>query len=186
MTETKLTERTVLEIADHEGVVLEAYLDSKGVWTWGIGVTDASGHMVGRYKDKPATLERVVEVYEWLLRKKYLPDVLDTFAGHELAEHQIAAALSFHYNTGAIASAHWVKLWKRGKVAEARRAFMNWISPREIIGRRKCERDLFFDGRWSSDGEVLVFDVKKPGYTPVRPKPMDMRLAIRTAMERAA
>lgn len=186
MTETKLTERTVLEIADHEGAVLEAYLDSVGVWTWGIGVTDASGHKVGRYVDNPATLERVLEVFEWLLRTKYLPDVMKAFAGHEMAEHQIAAALSFHYNTGSIGSAHWVQLWKRGEVAEARRAIMNWSRPREIIGRRKCERDLFFGGRWSSDGNVLVFEVKKPGYAPVRPKPMDMRFAIRAAMERAA
>lgn len=186
MTDAKLSERTVLEIADHEGVVLEAYIDSVGVWTWGIGVTDDSGHKVGRYVDAPATLERAMEVFEWLLRMKYLPDVLRAFAGHALAEHQIAAALSFHYNTGAIGQAEWVRLFRKGKVAEARKAIMNWSVPREIIARRKCERDLFFDGRWSSDGQVLVYQVRKPGYQPDRPKPMNLRLAVRAALERAA
>lgn len=186
MTDLKLTERTVLEIADHEGVVLESYLDSVGIWTWGVGVTDASGHKVGRYVDSPTSLTRVLEVFEWLLRTNYLPAVLAAFKGHRLAEHQLCAALSFHYNTGAIGSAEWVELWKRGRVAEARLAIMNWARPREIIGRRKCERDLFFDGRWSSDGRVLVFEVQKPGYFPVRPKPMDLRLAVRAALERAA
>ncbi|MBB3991350.1 lysozyme [Croceicoccus naphthovorans] len=186
MTEARLSERTLLEIADHEGVVLEAYLDSVGVWTWGIGVTDDSGHKVGRYVDNPSTLERALEVYEWLLRTKYQPDVLAAFKGIALKEHQLAAALSFHWNTGAIREAHWVQLFCKGDVAGARKAIMNWSTPREIIGRRKCERDLFFDGRWSSDGDVLVYQVRKPGYQPVKPKPMDLRLAVRGALERAA
>lgn len=182
----KLTARTVMEIADHEGVVLESYLDSVGVWTWGVGVTDASGHKVGRYVDNPATLEHVLRVFEWLLRTHYLPAVLDAFDGHQLAEAQIAAALSFHYNTGAIGSAQWVELWKAGKADQARVAIMNWSRPREIIGRRKCERDLFFDGRWSSDGMIGVFQVQKPGYQPVRPKPTDLRLAVARAIEDGA
>lgn len=186
MTEAKLSERTVLEIADHEGVVLEAYIDSVGVWTWGIGVTDASGHKVGRYVDKPSTLDHALAIFEWLLRTRYLPAVLAVFEGVPLAEHQLAAALSFHYNTGAIDRADWVRLFRQGKVAEARRAFMNWSVPREIIGRRKCERDLFFDGRWSSDGLVPVYRVRKPGYQPERPQLADLTGAVRKAMERAA
>lgn len=176
-----LTPRTVLEIADHEGVVLEAYKDSVGVWTWSVGVTDASGHKVGRYKNRPSTLEYALSVYEWLLRTKYLPEVLEAFKG-ELTEAQTAAALSFHYNTGAIGRAHWVKLWNEGKKAEAREAIMNWSTPREIIGRRKCERDLFFEGRWSSDGKVLIYEVAKPSYLPVNPRLVDIRACIDKAL----
>ena len=36
--ENGLTRRTLLELVYHEGIVLEAYKDSKGIWTWGIGV----------------------------------------------------------------------------------------------------------------------------------------------------
>ena len=43
---------------------------------------------------------------------------------------------------------------------------MDWSKPKEIIGRRKCERDLFFDAKWTSDGRVTVYDVAKPSYSP--------------------
>ena len=105
-----LTKRVLLELASHEGIVKEAYKDSKGIWTWGIGVTSASGHKVfPRYVDNPQPLGRVIEIYKWLLETKYLPDVLQAFEGHSLNEAQIAAALSFHYNTGGIKKASWVR-----------------------------------------------------------------------------
>ncbi len=163
-----LTKRVLLELASHEGLVLEAYKDSKGIWTWGIGVTSKSGHSVyPRYVDNPQTIARVIEIYKWLLETKYLPDVLEAFMGHELTENQLAGALSFHYNTGSIKKASWVKSFKNGDIEKAKMEFMNWRSPPEIIPRRKDERDLFFDGRWSNDGTVLVYTrVKKPSYTP--------------------
>lgn len=164
----QLSKRTLVELAEHEGIVLEAYKDSKGIWTWGIGVTSASGHLVERYKDNPQPLEKVFEIYEWLLRTKYLPDVLEAFEGHDLTEAQLAAALSFHYNTGAIKRASWVKTWKKGDIPKAYQEFMNWRSPPEIIPRREKERNLFFNGIWSNrDGKVTVFrEVRKPSYTP--------------------
>ena len=165
-----LSLRTVVELADHEGLVLEAYKDVRGIWTWGVGVTSASGHRVERYIDNPSTIQRAIEVYEWLLRTKYLPDVLEAFRGHRLSESQLAAALSFHYNTGAIKRARWVRLWKAGDIEGARRSFMSWSRPQAIIPRRRAEQRLFFDGVWSSDGQVLIFDVAKPSYRPVRPR----------------
>lgn len=164
---TGLTKRALIELVEHEGIVLEAYKDSVGVWTWGIGVTDKSGHKIGRYKDNPQTLERVVEIFEWLVRTQYLPDVLEAFKGHDLNEHQLAAAVSFHYNTGAIKRASWVKLFKQGKIAQARQAFMQWRKPDEIVKRRTAERDLFFDGKWSDADLATVYTrVRKPSYTP--------------------
>lgn len=163
---TRLTERTILEILEHEAIVCEAYKDSKGIWTWGVGVTDASGHTVARYKDKPVAIKRCLEVYEWLLREKYLPDVLEAFEGYNLPEHQLAAALSFHYNTGAIKRAGWVKSVKAGNLVEAYDQFMQWSKPLEIIGRRKAERELFFHRKWLSDGKIVTYSVKKPSYQP--------------------
>ncbi|RYG88816.1 MAG: hypothetical protein EON59_03235 [Alphaproteobacteria bacterium] len=163
----RLTARVVLELIGHEAIVQEAYRDSVGVWTWAVGVTNASGHEVHpRYKDKPQTLRKCLEVSIWLMERKYLPDVLAAFAGHTLSEAQLAAALSFHYNTGAIGRAGWVKLFKAGKIAEARVAFMEWRNPPEILPRRAKERDLFFDGRWSQDGKSTVYPVAKPSYAP--------------------
>lgn len=167
-TEGKLSIKVLREIASHEGAVREAYRDSKGIWTWGIGVTNASGHSVyPRYKDNPQEMSKVLGIYEWLLRTKYLPDVEAAFKGVDLTEEQLAAALSFHYNTGAIKRASWVKSFKAGNINTARSQFMNWKSPKEIIPRRQAERDLFFDGKWSGDGTVNIYEVvNKPSYSP--------------------
>lgn len=161
-----LTPRVAMELIGHEAIVQEAYLDSQKVWTWGIGVTNASGHNVDRYKDKPQSIRRCIEVYVWLLREKYIPAVLRAFSGHELTEAQFAAALSFHYNTGAIERAGWVRLFKAGNISGAREAFMEWRRPPEIVNRREKECALFFDGKWSGDGKAMVYPVRKPGYRP--------------------
>jgi lysozyme len=161
-----LTPKVALELIGHEAIVPEAYKDSEGVWTWGIGVTNASGHSVDRYKDNPQPIERCLEVYLWLLREKYIPSVIKAFQGFILTEAQFAAALSFHYNTGAISKATWVKKVKAGDMEGGGRAFMEWRKPPEIIERRQKECDLFFDGRWSQDGRATVYDVRKPSYSP--------------------
>lgn len=163
---TGITPRILGEIVSHEAIVPEAYKDSVGVWTWGVGVTTASGHAVDRYKDNPQAIGKCLEVYAWLLREKYLPDVLAAFKGRELSEAQLCAALSFHYNTGAIKHADWVTSWLEGKPTTAMNEIMNWRSPPEILERRGKERDLFFHGRWSGDGKATVFDVRKPSYSP--------------------
>ena len=156
MSEMTLTPRVALEVAHHEGLVREAYRDSVGVWTWSVGITSASGHKVERYIGAPQPLERCLEVWLWVL-ERYAEDVREAFAGHELREHEFAAALSFHWNTGAIHRAKWVQHWKAGDVARARRAFLNWKRPPEILPRRKAERALFFEGRWSGDGTLTEY-----------------------------
>lgn len=162
----EITLRTLQEIISHEAVVQEMYLDSVGVETWSVGVTNASGHHVQRYKDNPQPLEYCLKVFEWVLRTNYAPAVDRAFAGVYLTESQAAAALSFHYNTGGIEKAQWVTLWKEGKTAEARDAFMNWSKPPEIVPRRVREQALFFDGVWSGDGMALIYSVAKPSYRP--------------------
>lgn len=174
----QLTMPILLELLEHEGLVLEAYKDSVGVWTWGGGVTDKSGHLVMRYKDKPASIEHCLKIYEWLLRVKYLPDVLKAFGDFPLSETQLGGALSFHWNTGAILTADWVKKVKAGDHDGAYAAMLNWSKPKEIIPRRKLERALFFEGRWSSDGVVNIYTrVRKPSYAPdwSSAKPTDIR-----------
>lgn len=166
-----------MELLSHEAIVREAYRDVVGVWTWGVGVTEASGHSVcPRYVDNPQTLRWCLEMYLRLLRETYAPAVWAAFEGCELSENQFGAALSFHYNTGAIATATWVDEWKRGDTTAARGSFMNWRRPPQIIPRREKERDLFFDAIWSGDGRVLEFPVEKPSYAvdPTGKKPVDV------------
>lgn len=193
MTTALLSERMLLEIAGHEGLVLEAYRCSAGVLTWGFGVTNASGHRVERYDTRNggerSTVERAVEVYEWLLRTKYLPEVLRAFRGVTLTEAQLTAALSFHWNTGAISTASWVHEFMAGNRTAARRSIMNWSSPPEIIPRREAERALFFDGRWSQHGVVTIYDRVNPR-EPRNPvwssaRKIDIRDEVRAALRKA-
>ena len=175
-----LTPRIVGEILQHEGLAREAYRDSVGVWTWSVGITDASGHRVARYRDNPQPLERCLEVFLWLLTTRYLPAVLAAFGACEPTEPQLAAALSSHYNTGAITRASWLKRFLAGELEAARQALLEWCHPPEILPRRCRERDLLFDAKWSGDGTVAVYEVAKPGYRPVRPK----RVEVGASLER--
>ncbi len=175
----EITPRIALELIAHEGIVTEAYKDSVGVWTWSVGITDASGHKVfPRYKDKPQPLEHCIGVYLWLLREKYLPPVLAAFGAHEPNEAELGAALSFHWNTGAIGRASWIKRFVAGDVAGARKAMLDWARPAALLPRRRLEQALFFDGKWSEDGTALVYGVSKPSYQPSRGKRIAMRALI--------
>jgi GH24 family phage-related lysozyme (muramidase) len=193
MTTALLSERILLEVAEHEGLVLEAYKCSAGVLTWGFGVTNASGHTVDRYDTarggRRSSIGRAVEIFEWLLRTRYLPQVRAAFRGREVTEAQLAAALSFHWNTGAIGQADWVQSFLLGRRERAWAEFMNWSRPREIIPRRRAERALFFDGRWSQDGVVTIYDRVNPR-EPRNPvwssaREIDIRDEVRAALRKA-
>lgn len=179
-----LTARVALELVDHEAIVLEAYLDSENVWTWGIGVTDRSGHGVARYKNSPSTIQHVLEVYLWLLRKNYIPAVLRAFDGFPLTEEQFAAALSFHYNTGAIGTTSWVRMVKNGQLAAARNFLTtHYLNDGALQGRRDKEAALFFDGKWSQRGTATVLPINKSTYRPIFSK--GKQVDIRADMDKA-
>lgn len=177
----ELTPRIVGELLAHEGLVPEAYRDSRGVWTWSVGITSASGHRVERYRDNPQSLGRCLEVFVWLLTTRYLPVVLAAFGAFEPEEHHLAAALSFHWNTGAVARAVWLKRFLAGD-SGARGAMLDWRRPPEVLPRRRKERDLFFDDRWSGDGSVLLYEVAKPSYRPVRPRRVEVAPLLATLL----
>lgn len=170
----RLTAQIAAEIVGHEAIVLEWYLDSAKppVGTWGIGVTNRSGHNVDRYKDNPQTIERCLEVYVWLLNTNYIPDVRKAFAGCRLTAAQFAAAISWHYNTGAILRSDWVDFFRSGQLRAARK-FMetHYLNGGDLTERREKEAALFFDGIWSGDGSTIVWPVRKPSYRPDWSKP---------------
>lgn len=155
-----------MEIASHEAIIRQAYKDSVGVWTWSVGLTSASGHDVTRYIGKPQPLCHCLAVYAWAL-EKYANDVREVFAGHDLTKEQFAGALSFHWNTGAIRRASWVRKWKAGDIRGARKAFMDWRKPREIVPRRRKELDLFFNGKWHNIGSMTEYTRLTGRSTPV-------------------
>lgn len=156
-----LTPKVVAYIAHEEGLVLQAYQDSVKVWTAFLGVTNASGHEVHpRYLDKPQTLERALDVSIWLLNNRYLPAVKEAFGDHELSEPQLAAALSWQWNTGAILATQWVRDFRNGK-PKSSRAFLtsHYLNGGTLTARRNREAALFFDGVWPSPMLCPVYPV---------------------------
>lgn len=180
----EVTADVALETASHEGLVRQAYKDSKGILTWSIGVTNASGHTVDRYIGKPQSMEHCLAIYVWLLETRYAPAVREVFARKPLTSSQFAAALSFQYNTGAIRNASWPKLWLAGDIAGAKKAFMAWDKPAEIIPRRQKECDLFFAGKWSNDGRITEYTSVTAKMTPdwSSAKRIDVRAALAAAL----
>lgn len=150
---TSLTPKVIAYLGHKEGLTTEAYKDSVGVWTWALGVTNASGHDVMRYKDRPSTLQEAIDVSVWLVKEKYFPAVQKAFPN--LNEAQTAAVLSFHWNTGAVTRLN-------GDFSKA----TQWHKPAVLQVRRDEEQDLFFKGKWPTNLLVPVYPVNKPSYSP--------------------
>jgi lysozyme len=171
----KLSPQGLYFLAAHEGIVPAPYLDSVGVWTYGIGHAETSGlapnprHMPrGMPADLDAELTRVFEVFAKDM-ERFSADV-NRAVKVPMKQHEFDAAVSFHFNTGGIGRATWVKSWNAGDKARASAQIMNWTKPPEIIGRRRAEQWLWTYGDYG-DKVVAVYGISannKPRYSDVR------------------
>lgn len=170
------SDRGVAFLAAHEGIVPGPYLDSVGVWTYGVGHTAAAGSPVpasmprGMPADLDAALRDVFTVFRRDLAK-YEAAVAAAIGRTPCEQHEFDAAVSFHFNTGAIGRAGWVKIWKAGrKEAAARSMLANWRRPAGIIKRREAEYGLFLSGSYG-EMRAPVWPVSTAGritWKPVR------------------
>ncbi len=142
----KVSARGLHEIIRSEGIRTKAYQDTKGIWTIGIGHTAAAGAPY----PKAGMIITADEVKEIFARDivKYEADVFSVMPS--IPQHAFDGAVSFHFNTGAIKRASWVKHYLNGDMIAARKAFMQWRKPPEIIGRRTREAQLIFEGKYST------------------------------------
>jgi lysozyme len=137
------------QLVAEEGEVLRAYRDVAGVWTIGVGLTAASGVVVPK---AGMTLTRAQSraLLTEALATRYEPAVAAAMPG--ALAHEFDGAVSFHFNTGAIARASWVAAWRRGDRAAVRAGLAAWnkAGGRVVEGlsrRRAREADLILDGR---------------------------------------
>lgn len=168
-----LTARGVAFLLTEEAVGLSAYLDPKGIWTWAGGVAETGGHAVRQYKDNPQPLEACLRATVDLIRAQYLPAVVKAFGARQLAEHELAAALSFIWRNGTM-DAQWVRDVLAGKPATARQNWMQWTDHGRQLPRATRERDLFFGAVWPADLGVRVFTATGPSYQPVGGRLVDV------------
>lgn len=153
----------LIEIASHEAIVPYPYLDSVRVWTWGIGHTHFAGAPYPEKMPKgvASSLEDVFEQFKKDMER--FAQGVNRAIKVPVSQHEWDAALSFHFNTGGIGRAKWVKSLNRGHRRTAARQIMNWTRPREIIGRRRKEQSLFRDGTYTSGGWATVYKANKSG-----------------------
>ena len=98
----------------------------------------------------------------------------------KVTQAQFDALVSFHYNTGAIGKASFVKKLNAGDVIGAAAGMMAWSKPASIIDRRKAEQKLFAKGIYPT-GTVPVWKVDGNGrviWKPARRLTKDQVLAL--------
>ena len=104
-----ITDRGLLALVRHEGIVPGPYLDVKSVWTFGIGHTAAAGAPDpaklprGMPADLDAGIREAFRVFRADLAR-FEAEVLRAVTV-PLAPHEFDALVSFHCNTGGIARA---------------------------------------------------------------------------------
>lgn len=149
----KLSSKGMIEIMSHEGICLEPYLDSVGVWTIGIGITAHDG-LDPRSMGK-ITLEQAITMFKSRIRA--YTDAVDALKLDNLTQYQYDALTSLCYNFGP---GNLRKLCNGRSLAQIGEAIMLYTRPPEITERRRKEQKLFKYGIYSNTtGKVLVFPV---------------------------
>lgn len=128
-------------IASLEGCRLNAYQDTKGVWTIGYGHTDdvKAGDKVTQHQAE-VIFAMDLENFEVPVRKAL---------GPKATENQVSACTSFAFNEGlsAFLGSTLLKKFKLGDVQGASDEFFHWTragnDPDVLRGRREKERELF-------------------------------------------
>lgn len=149
----------MIDIMSHEGICLQPYLDSVGVWTIGIGQTksdDIDPRTMGKM-----TLQQAVDLFKRKI--KSYTNAVDAL-GLNLTQYQYDALTSLCYNFGP---GNLNKLCHGRSLAQIGEAIMLYTKPPEITERREKEQRLFKTGQYSnSSGMVLVFPVEnnRPRY----------------------
>jgi len=167
----KTSKKGLVKIISHEGIVVGPYLDSVGVWTYGVGHTVNAGGIDPAKLPKVDTrnwadglvraeLIKALSLYEQDL-KKY-EDRVNKAIKVPLKQHQFDALVSFDFNTGGIFKANLTKEINSGNFSG--RGFMGWVRPKEIIGRRTAEQMLFITGDYEDKKtKVPVYDTTSTG-----------------------
>ena len=181
----KTSDKGIAFLVAHEGIVPAPYLDSVRVWTYGIGHTAAAGDpdpsklTRGLPRDIETALRVVFDLFKSDLAK-YEADVNRKLNGRKVKQHEFDAAVSFHYNTGAISRANWVELWLAGKINHAAQSMItNYRRPAGVIPRREAEMDLFQSGDYGRQ-QAAIWPVDANGkitWKPLRTLSQDQILA---------
>lgn len=161
-----MTDRGLLALVRHEGLVPGPYLDVRNVWTFGIGHTASAGSPdpAQMPRGMPVDLDAGIREAFRLFRADIITYEAEVLRAVKvpLEPHEFDALVSFHYNTGGIAKASLTRHLNTGNRSATAQGFMGWLRPAAIRSRREAERDLFRDGRYPT-GTIPVWAVDRNG-----------------------
>lgn len=154
----KVSDKGILEICEHEGIVPAPYFDSVGVLTYGIGHTKNAGGLdpasmpLAMPRDIEAAIDHAVKLFRTDLAS-YEARV-NAAIKVPLTQWEFDALVSFDFNTGGI---HRAKLTKSINALDpnAKAKFMGWLRPPEIRKRRTAEMNLFHTGNYDANGDRI-------------------------------
>lgn len=141
-------------IADYEKCVLEAYLDSAGIWTIGYGSTRYENGFPVKEGDK-ITLERAKQLFAFHL-SKFTGIVLNKIK-RPLLQNELDALVSFCFNAGTSykSGSQWrdYQIWAKVNNRTITKEYWKTLAItaggkklKGLIRRRKSEAKLYFDG----------------------------------------
>src|SRR5690606_37284639 len=119
--------RGIEDLVLSEGLRLEAYKDSVGVYTIGYGHAATSGRAPIPKAGMKITKAQAIRTLQSDLAEAYEPAVRKALGN--VPQHVFDGAVSYHFNTGAIGRASGVKKYNAGDMKGARAAFMQWRKP---------------------------------------------------------
>ena len=143
----KLSDEGYRVLHEREGLELEAYLDSRGVLTIGLGHTSAAGPPMVT-QGMTITEERAEEIFRndaQRFRREVEHAVLA-----ELKQHEHDAICSLLYNIGStnFLNSTFLKRLNADDKKGAAEAMLWWNKPPEIMSRRRGEHAQFTEGRY--------------------------------------
>jgi lysozyme len=157
----KLSKQGAMELIGHEAIVQTRYLDSKKVWTIGVGHTKPAGDPDPKTYTEVMPLNDVFKLFQKDMQK-YADDV-NAVLKVPVTQTEFDALVSFHFNTGGIKRASLVKSINAKDKKTAAKQFLNWKKPPEVMGRRKKEQKLFAEGAYSNGGRATVYPADANG-----------------------
>ena len=154
----KISDKGILEIAEHEGIVPAPYYDSVRVLTYGIGHTKNAGGIDPAAMDfaMPTDIEAAIDHALDVFRKdvKSYEARVNKAIKVQVTQYEFDALVSFDLNTGGIHRAQLTKAINDGR-PDAARHFMGWLRPPELRKRRTAEMNLFMTGDYDANGDQI-------------------------------
>lgn len=155
-----------IELAGHEDIGLSKYLDSKGVWTIGIGATSTEIPDLASWPlNKTITIQEAFDLFEKSLVR--YENAINKNLIRPVTQEQYDALVSWCYNvgTGWADKATVIKLLNSGRATNQQlyNALMSFKKPPEITGRRTKEAKLLTGQGYQNGGKVMVFPINNKG-----------------------